>query len=228
MVLSSIKPLIILLLFTYSWGNAEGINRDSSFNKQKIRLFYMEGEFDEVSQALEFFRKQSGLSREDSIFIFKHLGVVNSANPDTKHKGESYFFQLLKLMPKAKLHDMYVSDSIKAIFRYVKSEFESLWPIDKADKDTVNTASSAVADTLPTHADSTAEQGGNKAAVKTYEPPQAPQQAGQNKGSHTNKKKWIWWTAGGAAAAGAITVFLLASSTDESPVRRDTLTNTDQ
>ena len=89
-------------------------------DQKRIHALYNDGDFDAVVSALEaFVRRSGGYPRADSVFVAKHLAVVYSANPATREKGKYYMYQLLELLPSAKLVDMYVSDEIDRIFEKV-------------------------------------------------------------------------------------------------------------
>ena len=93
-------------------------------DQKRIHALYNDGDFDAVVSALEaFVRRSGGYPRADSVFVAKHLAVVYSANPATREKGKYYMYQLLELLPSAKLVDMYVSDEIDRIFEKVREEF---------------------------------------------------------------------------------------------------------
>jgi hypothetical protein len=105
----------------------KGFNPDGSLDKPTISKAYFEGEFWTVINALEAFRK-SGMktNREDSIYTFKYLSVVYAADASTRKKGESYMYQLIKMMPTIDLIDLYISDNIESIFKKVKLDYEEL------------------------------------------------------------------------------------------------------
>jgi len=181
--------LLVLASVAFVAALPAGLNSDGSLDKEIIRKFYFDGEFEKVTQALENFRKQNPDANEvNKIFMFKHLSVVYAANPDTRLKGESYMYQLLKLVPSVTLIDMYISDNIKAIFKNVKTDYQERHSL--LEKQHVSTESSSVA------LEDKSQEGSTEAA---------------NSGS----RKWMWWTAGGVALAGAVTVFILVSGDDE-------------
>ncbi|MBF0433287.1 MAG: hypothetical protein HQK83_18555, partial [Fibrobacteria bacterium] len=116
--------LLISAFCTSSWA-ITGLNSDFSLNKEEIKNHYFEGEFDTVRTALEHFRKNmKGASRVDSVFVYKYLAVICAAYPESKLEAESYMYQLLKLSPSVELLDMYISDTIQAIFSKVRTEYK--------------------------------------------------------------------------------------------------------
>ncbi len=94
-----------------------------------IHAAYLEGDFDPAIEAIEDARKYGGpFSRQDSIFMFKHLGVMYAAKYETREKGKHFMLALLEVEPTAKILDMYASDMIYMIFKNVKDEFEARNP----------------------------------------------------------------------------------------------------
>ena len=91
----------------------------------KIHLVYLDGDFDQATKALEnHFKAKLPMSHSDSIFAFKHLGVMYAANAATREKGRYYMYQLINIEPTAKILDMYASDMIYLIFRNVQEDYE--------------------------------------------------------------------------------------------------------
>lgn len=101
-------------------AHAEGV--DSS----RVQKLYMDGEFEPAIAILEMDLKSGkNLSHNDSVFIFKHLGVMYAATYETRERGKAYMFQLLMVEPTAKIMDMYASDMIYMIFKNIQDEFET-------------------------------------------------------------------------------------------------------
>jgi len=102
-----------------------GLNADGSLDRPKISKAYFEGDFDQVVEALEAFRKlHPDPTREDRIYTYKYLSVIYAAKPETRAKAESYMYQLLKIMPSIELMDLYISDNIESIFNTVRARYE--------------------------------------------------------------------------------------------------------
>ncbi len=96
-------------------------NVDSS----TVHRLYMDGDFDEAIQILEANLKDTRQYRHtDSVFIFKHLGVMYAAQYETREKGKYYMHRLLQVEPTANILDMYASDMIYMIFKNIKGEYE--------------------------------------------------------------------------------------------------------
>jgi hypothetical protein len=92
----------------------------------RIRKLYLNGDFEEAIALLEKgLAEKRPFNHEDSVFIFKHLGVMNAAKYETREIGKKYMYQLLMTEPTAKIMDMYASDMIYMIFKNIQDEFET-------------------------------------------------------------------------------------------------------
>ncbi|MFC1586001.1 hypothetical protein ACFL5V_10675 [Fibrobacterota bacterium] len=189
--------LAVFLIMQSGWC-VPGLNPDGSLDKETISALYFNGDFKAVVDALETFRKGTpSPGKEDRIFMYKYLSVIYASKPETKDKGESYMYQLLKLVPTVDLIDMYISDNIESIFLRVKERYQRMEsdrpdPVPPEDENANLKSPSAQAGTS-TETDQKQE---------TQEGPKI--------------KRWMWWTAGGVAVAGIVTVFLVSGG-DNSP-----------
>ncbi len=87
---------------------------------------YLDGDFDLAVEKLETALKSGEtFSHSDSVFIFKHLGVMYTARYETREKGKQYMLRLLDVEPTARIMDMYASDMIYMIFKNIQEEFET-------------------------------------------------------------------------------------------------------
>jgi len=119
------KTVIICLLIIFNGFSISGLNPDGSLDQDRIYALYFDGNFEEVRHILETFRKeQPSPSENDKVFMYKYLGIVYAANPETRDQAESYLYQLLKLKPTIEVLDMYISENIKVIFKNVKKDYE--------------------------------------------------------------------------------------------------------
>jgi hypothetical protein len=92
-------------------------------NQKAVHDEYMNGNFETVIAKIQDFQnKNPGHSREDSIFIARHLGVVLSADPRTAQAGKYWMHRLLLLSPDTDLAGMYASESIERTFGKMKKE----------------------------------------------------------------------------------------------------------
>jgi hypothetical protein len=90
-----------------------------------IHKSYLEGDFDHAIDMLETALKYDGVkTHEDSVFAYKHLGVMYTAKYETREVGKKYMYQLLMIEPTARIMDMYASDMIYMIFKNIQEEVE--------------------------------------------------------------------------------------------------------
>jgi hypothetical protein len=144
----------------------------------RIHATYLDGDFEQAIRLLEAaLKSKKTMNHADSVFIYKHLGVMYAATPATREKGRYYMLQLISIEPTAKILDMYASDMIYLIFRNVQEEFET-----RHGKPAI----ASPADTVPPPV----------ASVPKETAPAQPvaRQAGQRKGT-------LYWVTGGAVVA---------------------------
>ncbi len=125
---------IVLLLFCLSIPFAAPASNTAAKNVQStaapfdtvaIHAMYLDGDFDKATVIIEkALNSKQPLHHGDSVFAFKHLGVMDAAQQSTREKGKYYMVQLLNLEPTAKILDMYASDMIYMIFKNIKEEFD--------------------------------------------------------------------------------------------------------
>lgn len=93
--------------------------------QEKIHFIYTDGDFDLVVAMIDTFARENPVhSKDDSVFIAKHLAVIYTANPATRERGKNHMFRLLDLLPSAKIVDMFVSDEIDHIFEKIREEYK--------------------------------------------------------------------------------------------------------
>ncbi|MEO7426170.1 MAG: hypothetical protein ABI036_13365 [Fibrobacteria bacterium] len=147
----------------------------------KLHATYLDGDFDQATRAMEgALKNRKSLTHGDSVFIFKHLGVMYAATPATREKGRYYMAQLIYIEPTAKILDMYASDMIDIIFRKVREEVESKHP---------------VAAKAPEPAPDT---------VKPLPPPPPPALPAPQVARSKKSKTMFWVTGGAVVAAGTV------------------------
>jgi hypothetical protein len=147
-----------------------------------IHALYMDGEFESAVKQLEEASGKGLLkSHADSVFAYKHLGVMYAAQYETMEKGKGYMYRLLYIEPTVKILDMYASEMIYMIFRNVQAEFQ----IRTTDPKTLSLVS--------------------------VQPIQTDSVQGKQKGAIGRHQAWPYWTAGAMALAGmsAVTYFLI-------------------
>lgn len=95
----------------------------ATLDQKAVHDEYVNGNFEIVIERLTAFQKdRPSHSREDSIFIARHLAVVHAANPKSVEAGKHWMHRLLVLSPTADLSGMYVSEEIDRLFEKVKQE----------------------------------------------------------------------------------------------------------
>ncbi|HLP43608.1 MAG TPA: hypothetical protein VK465_19050 [Fibrobacteria bacterium] len=102
----------------------------ASLDTSAVRKLYLDGDFDLAIDQLEMALKyDSTFSHQDSVFSFKHLGVMHAAKYETREKGKLYMHKLLEVEPTARILDMYASDMIYMIFKNIQDEYHSMNPV---------------------------------------------------------------------------------------------------
>ncbi|HKP97322.1 MAG TPA: hypothetical protein VJ385_16360 [Fibrobacteria bacterium] len=193
-----ILPLLsagILAMAPHAFA-AFGFKLDGRLDKNAISKAYFEGDFHRILPPLEVWRvSHSTKSREDSIFVFKHLSVLYAVDSATRNKAESYMVQLLKLMPTIELVDMYLPDNIEDMFNKVKERYLKQQEYARHH----DTLGRPLKDSALVK-DSTLEKG-------KPEPKPAKEKPAQ--GKPTRSSTWVWWTAGAAGVAAVATTAVL-------------------
>jgi hypothetical protein len=169
-------------------------------DKKRIHELYSDGDFDMAVAIIDSFtRGNPAYPKDDSVFVAKHLAVIYSANPNTREKGKGYMFQLLDLLPSAKIVDMFVSDEIDRVFQKVREEYAVRLSMMGRDPRT-----SMQPKKYPPEG-STGSPPGDSAA-----PIAAPKKA--------SKSRLAYWVAGGTAlavGAGALVYLMMPKETDK-------------
>lgn len=99
--------------------------REDTLDTASVRALYMDGEFEPALKKLEYARRMGWLKTHgDSVFTFKHLGVMYTAKYETQETGKRFMYQLLSIEPSVRILDMYASDMIYMIFKNVQAEYE--------------------------------------------------------------------------------------------------------
>lgn len=96
---------------------------DPKLDQKAVHDEYVNGNFETVIESITAFQKGNPRhSREDSIFIARHLAVVHAANPKSVEAGKHWMHRLILLSPAADLSGMYVSEEIDRLFEKVRQE----------------------------------------------------------------------------------------------------------
>jgi hypothetical protein len=172
----------------------------ASVDQEAIHHAYNEGDFDAVLKLTDPFTNGKGsFTRSDSIFVFKHLAVVYTADPKTREKGKFYMYRLLEMLPSAELVDMFVSDEVDRIFDKVRKDFKTRQKNFGVDTTLISLPGKEPA-------------AGPSTAASTPAPASPPAKAE----SKENGVDPIWyWVAGGAVVAGAGVAAILLMQPDD-------------
>jgi hypothetical protein len=155
-----------------------------------IHKHYLDGDFDQAIHHCEAALNESlrgmRLTHADSIFLFKHLGVMYTAKYETRELGKKYMYQLLHVEPTAKIMDMYASDMIYMIFKNIQDEYAM------------------------GRVQSTARQPSEDAPGNSKGPGPEPEAGQAETGTGF---RWVPWALGGAIiTGGAVAAYVLLSS----------------
>lgn len=158
-----------------------------AMDTNKVHEIYLEGDFDQAIRSLDGqIKSRRPMTHQESVFVYKHLGVMYAAQQSTRDKGKFYMSELINIEPTAKILDMYASDMIHLIFRNVQEEFEvkraRLAPVPEP-------APAAQAPAAP-----------------------APTPVAETKKPTRNKRNFYLAAAGAGVAVGAFTLFMVLSS----------------
>lgn len=115
--------MVFLLLVFGSLLGASSVQAAPKFDTAQVHRIYMDGEFEKAIKLVESALASGAVtSHIDSVFAFKHLGVMYTANYETREIGKKYMYQLLYIEPTARIMDMYASDMIYMIFKNIQEE----------------------------------------------------------------------------------------------------------
>ncbi len=159
-----------------------------------VKSYYNDGDFQPAIDMLEEFQKtHSTYAREESLTVYKYLGVMYCADQGTREKGKSYFYKLLKIDPEAKILDMYVSIVVQDIFKSTLDELMGQGGMGHSDR-------TAIQDQNPNQ---------EKFPMPRPSGERPPKQAAlSEKKSHAA----YWWIGGLAVAAGVAGGYYVLSS----------------
>jgi hypothetical protein len=149
-----------------------------------IRKNYLEGEFTRVSDSLEAWR-MNGLigSHADSVFTYRHLGIVYASNEVTHNRAESYLNLLLGLEPNIDMLDPYVSTTVEAFWDKVKARNAKVKGV------ATPSSTSAVTNTANKHSNTTSDN----TTVRSKD-----------------GFPWLWTAAGTVLVGGAVAFYFIS------------------
>ncbi len=161
----------------------------------------MSGEFETLVALLENVRRERQLrDKEDSIFIYKFLGVIYGANENTRRKAESFLYQMLKLDATEDLSTLGVGDSVEAIFDRVRVRF------GRAHADSLAALGIKSDPGMATNAPATSVAPATPNSTNNIQPNSVSPQAAEPR---RPIPKWAWIAGGGVATAAVVTTLVL-------------------
>ena len=159
-----------------------------------VKSYYNDGDFQPAIGLLEEFqRTHTTFAREESLTVYKYLGVMYCADQGTREKGKSYFYKLLKIDPEARILDMYVSIVVQDIFKSTLDELMGSMGSGRSDRVSI--------------------QDPNPNGEK-FPTPRTPAERQSNQPTVSEKKSYAtyWWVGGLAVAAGVASGYYIYAS----------------
>lgn len=118
--------IVFSLLLALSALSAFAAPAQAALDTNHIHTLYLEGDFERATRMLETALKDGRVrTHADSVFAFKHLGVMFAADNNSREKGKYYMLNLVTIEPTARIMDMYASDMIYMIFKNIQEEYEA-------------------------------------------------------------------------------------------------------
>jgi tetratricopeptide (TPR) repeat protein len=194
-----LKTLLSMAIAFLFWSGSEAANSKHPLNQALVKKYYGDGDFDPAIAILEDFQKTNAtFSREESLMVYKYLGVMYCADQGSREKGKSYFYKLLKIEPEAKILDMYVSIVVQDIFKGTLDELMGQSGFGSSNNHAPTSGS-----------ENKLEQGAFPA------PKPNDKTASQEKGVRKTNTNAFWWAGGVALAAGVAGGYYLYASSSE-------------
>jgi hypothetical protein len=98
-----------------------------AFSRASLNEAYRQGDFEKIVISLKpILTPGNFVSRIDSIFAYRLLGVVYAADPKTREVGRHCFMKLLDLDPKANLVDLFVGEELDNLWEKTRVEHRVL------------------------------------------------------------------------------------------------------
>jgi hypothetical protein len=110
-----------------------------SFSRHRALECYRQGDFEQVIRQLSpILSVGNPVSKMDSIFAFRLLGVVYAADPKTRELGRHCWMNLLDRDPQANLVDLFVGEELDHLWERARLEHQArMAMLQRARKDTV-------------------------------------------------------------------------------------------
>jgi hypothetical protein len=193
---------------------ASAAKSTAPLNQEAVHRYYSDGDFDPAIALLEDFQKtHSRYTHEESLTVYKYLGVMYCADQKTREKGKTYFYKLLKVDPNAKILDMYVSIMVQEIFKGTLEELMG----QQTDRQPSSSASASTSTSTSGKNAVASDKLGDKTDDK------APHKDSQTALKEDDKHTWYWWAGGVGLAAGiAGGYYLISQSGHQGTTETDT------
>ena len=193
--------LTLLTLPCAGWAKSGGASGSSGkVDFTRVHQLYLNGDFDAAIVMLEDYLKENReYTHDDSVFIYKHLGVMYAAQYETREKGKYYMHKLLSVEPTARIMDMYASDMIYMIFKNIQEEYAS--------------TRMQLEEKRRTEPDSSGTLAGGASADGQRQGTASRAQPAKDSGS----RKWFWVGVSAATVAAGIGLYVALSDEAEPP-----------
>ncbi len=157
--------------------------------RKKVENWYYQGEFEEATESLEYLIRSKKLkTKDDSIFVFKYLGIIYASDIETETKGENYLYRMLTISPDANVSDMRLSEYLESLFYRVSYRFYQ----NQLDE--------------------------NKIQTKSEPKPEPQKKSPPPKKEKEGVPSWVWYAGAGAAAVvGTLSWYFWSNSEKPDP-----------
>jgi hypothetical protein len=200
------NPVLALVLALAGFALAESPARRAPLDTVAVHNMYLDGDFEQAIGILEdLLKSKAQVSHSDSVFIYRHLGVMYAASENTRERGKHYMYRLISAEPFSNILDMYASDMIYMIFKNVKDEYEAARKrLENMEKFTGQRAGTGLGGELDARV---AGRPGRPPAKDTAAMPHAAPMPGKATAKTPEKKKsgraaYYWLGGTGAVVAG--------------------------
>jgi hypothetical protein len=188
-VLGSALPFAAAVSAPAARATGEGPRPEAAVDTFEVRRLYSDGEFDEAVARLEKgIAARKPASKAESVFVYKHLGVMYLAQYQTREKGKWHLRQMLETDSSAQITDMYASDMVYMIFKNILDEFEAKRHTSRP-RDTVEVAD---------------RRGSGRDSLAT---PKLAETRRKSKG-------YLWWGATAAVIGAGVTAYFVLAEDD--------------
>ncbi len=170
-----------------------------SLDTASLRKLYLDGDLEKVAASLEAWRaKGMPGGHADSVFTYRHLGIIYASSEENQVRAESYLNLLLNLEPDIDILDPIVSPSVDAFWERVRTRHNK----------------------VTGHRPKTAQGSLSSSASST--------QSSRHKTQFEDEKTfpWMWATLGTVVVGGAVGIYLWDQSRSNSPSKSEPVLDT--